>query len=116
MAQFNGCRTATSRMSSSMKNFASKPEWLTFDCYGTLIQWDEGLIAAIQGILTRSGACDVSPDHLIRLYDGKEHELECERPHRPFREVAGRALEYAMIELGLQYAPADIENLTQAIS
>jgi FMN phosphatase YigB (HAD superfamily) len=25
-----------------MKNFASKPEWLTFDCYGTLIQWDEG--------------------------------------------------------------------------
>lgn len=28
-----------------MKNFASKPEWLTFDCYGTLIQWNEGLIA-----------------------------------------------------------------------
>jgi FMN phosphatase YigB (HAD superfamily) len=20
-----------------------RPEWLTLDCYGTLIQWDEGL-------------------------------------------------------------------------
>jgi 2-haloacid dehalogenase len=77
-----------------MKNFAGKPEWLTFDCYGTLIQWDEGLLAAVQDILTRSGAPDVSSDRLIRLYDRKEHELECERPHLPFRAVAGRALEY----------------------
>jgi 2-haloacid dehalogenase len=99
-----------------MKNFASKPEWLTFDCYGTLIQWDEGLLAAVQGILTRSAAPDVSSDRLIRLYDRKEHELECERPHLPFRAVAGRALEYAMTELGLHYAAADIENLTRAIS
>jgi 2-haloacid dehalogenase len=99
-----------------VKNFASKPEWLTFDCYGTLIQWDEGLVAAVQGILARSGVRDVSSDHLIRLYDRKEHELECERPHLPFRKVAGRALEYAMSELGLHYADADIENLTRAIS
>jgi 2-haloacid dehalogenase len=99
-----------------MKNFAGKPEWLTFDCYGTLIQWDEGLIAAIQDILSRSGARDVSFDHLIRVYDKKEHDLEGERPHLLFREVAGRALEYAMTQLGLPYARADIENLTRAIS
>jgi FMN phosphatase YigB (HAD superfamily) len=76
-----------------MKNFASKPEWLTFDCYGTLIQWDEGLVAAVEGILTRSGARDVSSDRLIRLYDRKEHDLECERPHLPFRAVAGPVLD-----------------------
>ena len=28
-----------------------RPQWLTFDCYGTLIQWDEGLQAAIARIL-----------------------------------------------------------------
>jgi len=28
-----------------------RPLWLTFDCYGTLIQWDEGLRAAIDRIL-----------------------------------------------------------------
>jgi 2-haloacid dehalogenase len=99
-----------------MKNFASKPEWLTFDCYGTLIQWDEGLMAAVQGILTRSGARDISSAHVLRLYDKKEHDLESEQPHRAFRDVAGRALEYAMTELGLHYAAADIENLIRAIS
>ena len=99
-----------------MKNFGSKPEWLTFDCYGTLIQWDEGLVAAVQGILIRSGAGDVSCDQVIRLYDRKEHELESQRPHLPFREVSRRALEFAMTDLGLRYAATDIENLTRAIS
>ena len=33
------------------ENFGTKPKWLTFDCYGTLIQWDEGLIAAVERIL-----------------------------------------------------------------
>ncbi|MFP3693131.1 haloacid dehalogenase type II, partial [Burkholderia sp. SIMBA_048] len=28
-----------------------RPQWLTFDCYGTLIQWDEGLQAAVARIL-----------------------------------------------------------------
>ena len=26
----------------------NRPSWLTFDCYGTLIQWDEGLLAAMR--------------------------------------------------------------------
>jgi FMN phosphatase YigB (HAD superfamily) len=32
-----------------------RPEWLTFDCYGTLIQWDEGLLAAVEAILAKQG-------------------------------------------------------------
>ncbi len=32
-----------------------RPEWLTFDCYGTLIQWDEGLVAAVKRILDKLG-------------------------------------------------------------
>jgi 2-haloacid dehalogenase len=99
-----------------MQNFGSKPVWLTFDCYGTLIQWDEGLIAAVKRILIRSGASEVSSERLIRLYDKKEHELEGQRPHLRFREVAGRALQYAMSDLGLRCATADIENLTHTIS
>ena len=29
----------------------AKPEWLTFDCYGTLIQWGRGLLHAVETIL-----------------------------------------------------------------
>ena len=34
-----------------MTRSENRPTWLTFDCYGTLIQWDEGLLAAMDTIL-----------------------------------------------------------------
>jgi len=43
-------------MTETMNALGLKPKWLTFDCYGTLIQWDEGLLAAVAQILSkRSG-------------------------------------------------------------
>jgi 2-haloacid dehalogenase len=94
----------------------SKPTWLTFDCYGTLIQWDEGLAAAVEKILSSRGAAAVDARTLIRIYDKHEHALEQQRPHRLFRDVAGAALAEAMAELGLPSSPGDIEILTGSIS
>lgn len=100
-----------------LQNFGERPQWLTFDCYGTLIQWDEGLVAAVQRILsTKAGGHAVSTAELISVFDRHEHRLEEERPHRSFREVAGMALALAMEELGLPYSAADIEVLTRSIS
>ena len=93
-----------------------KPTWLTFDCYGTLIQWDEGLLAAVGKILSRHNAAAVDARTLIRIYDKHEHELEQQRPHRIFRDVAGAALAETMAELGLPSSPEDIEILTGSIS
>lgn len=93
-----------------------KPEWLTFDCYGTLIQWDEGLLAAVSQILAKHPGSNIDPATLIRVYDKYEHELEGERPHKSFRTVAGEGLRLAMEELKLSYSPEDIEILTGSIS
>jgi 2-haloacid dehalogenase len=98
------------------KSLGTRPEWLTFDCYGTLIQWDEGLTAAVRTILAKSGTAKVDAAELIRVYDGHEHALEAERPHRSFRDVAGEGLSRAMTELGLAYDPRDSEVLTSNIS
>lgn len=94
----------------------AKPLWLTFDCYGTLIQWDEGLSAAVEQILARQHASSVDAATLIRVYDHHEHALEQTSPHRSFREVAGTALQQAMAELGLRYHDSDIALLTNRIS
>lgn len=93
-----------------------KPRWLTFDCYGTLIKWDEGLLAAVNEILARQHNKSVAANTLIEIYDKYEHELEQTPPHRRFRDVAGSALAMAMNELGLSYAANDIEILTHGIS
>lgn len=94
----------------------TRPKWLTFDCYGTLIQWDEGLLAAVQTILSRQSGSKVNAGTLVHTYDKYEHELEQQRPHRSFRTIAGDALRLAMIELGLSYAHDDSEVLTSSIS
>ncbi len=93
-----------------------KPQWLTFDCYGTLIQWDEGLLAAVNSILGRQKNAEIDANTLIRVYDKYEHELEGHKPHRLFRDVAGNGLKLAMEELGLSYGDGDIEILTNGIS
>lgn len=94
----------------------SRPEWLTFDCYGTLIQWDEGLLAAVYQILEKHKGSNTQPCTLIHVYDKYEHRLEQEKPHKSFREVAGDSLRFAMEELGLAYNPTDIEILASGIS
>lgn len=94
----------------------ARPDWLTFDCYGTLIQWDEGLLKAVETMLSRQSGWRVDAATLIRVYDSHEHALEQARPHRSFREVAGEGLRLAMEELGLFSAPSDIDVLTSSIS
>ncbi|HEX4240822.1 MAG TPA: haloacid dehalogenase type II [Steroidobacteraceae bacterium] len=91
-----------------------RPEWLTFDCYGTLIQWDEGLIAAVERILARTGS-RVSAGTFMAVHDRHEHRLEQERPHRSFRDVSARALALAMTELSLPLDEGDAEILISSI-
>jgi 2-haloacid dehalogenase len=93
-----------------------KPIWLTFDCYGTLIQWDEGLQAAVEQILAQQPDAQVEAATLNRVYDRHEHELQQTSPHRSFRDVTALSLQRTMSELGLAFRPEDAELLTSRIS
>lgn len=92
----------------------NRPTWLTFDCYGTLIQWDEGLLAAMDTILSAKGR-DIDQAAFIAVYDRYEHELEQQKPHRSFSQVTALALELAMKEFGLPFDTADADLLTSSI-
>ncbi len=100
----------------TLADWGPRPPWLTFDCYGTLIQWDEGLMAAAKRIVKRHGMPDLPVDALIASYDRYEHNFEAETPHRSFRIVAGCALKRAMADLGLSCDETDVEELTSSIS
>lgn len=99
----------------SLEN-SPRPLWLTFDCYGTLIQWDEGLRAAVDSILSAKGAHQVDAQTLITVYDHHEHTLEQTPPHRSFRTLAGLGLQKALQELGLSADEHDAAILTDSIS
>jgi 2-haloacid dehalogenase len=62
---------------------------LTFDCYGTLIDWEAGISGALRAALGRGGA-QASDDELLELYARHEAELEAGSYIR-YREVLARA-------------------------
>src|SRR4051794_31326939 len=72
--------------------------WATFDCYGTLIDWNGG----IRGQLARVFGEDEADGRLARYHE-LEPQLEHEQPTLPYREV----LTEAMRRLGAPEADED---------
>jgi 2-haloacid dehalogenase len=58
---------------------------LSFDCYGTLIDWETGISAALRPIL-ETHEVSADPDALLEFYGKAETEIEA-GPYRPYREV-----------------------------
>jgi 2-haloacid dehalogenase len=74
---------------------------LTFDCYGTLIDWETGLLAALREALP---ALDAADDELLERY--AEHEAEAESgPYLRYREVLGRGLRGIAAAYGVEVPP-----------
>lgn len=74
-------------------------EALTFDCYGTLIDWEAGILSGLRPSLT---ALPVAPpdDELLEVYAGAEARLEA-GPYLPYREILARALGEVCAHYGL---------------
>jgi len=62
---------------------------ITFDCYGTLIDWENGMLAALRPLLLKDGR-SVSDSQILELYGEIEAELEA-GPYLPYRQVLAQA-------------------------
>jgi 2-haloacid dehalogenase len=60
-------------------------EVLTFDCYGTLIDWEAGILSALRPILSARGK-QIDDATLLKLYGDFEQRSEQGKFH-PYREV-----------------------------
>ncbi len=69
---------------------------LTFDCYGTLIDWEAGLLAALRAPMARFGITD-DDDTLLSSFAAVEAEAEA-GPYQPYRAVLGDVLKAMLRE------------------
>jgi 2-haloacid dehalogenase len=74
-------------------------EALTFDCYGTLIDWERGLLAALHPILENHGVARVDEDELLERFGRLEAEAEA-GAFRRYRSVLGQVLTALGRDLG----------------
>ena len=63
-----------------------RPQILTFDCYGTLIDWNAGITGAFESEARRLGITDVDAGQLLAAYHSAEPRVQA-REYRPYREV-----------------------------
>jgi 2-haloacid dehalogenase len=72
---------------------------LTFDCYGTLIDWEAGLLGAFAPVLARHGV-HIDDEELLVRYAAHEARLEA-GPFLRYRDVLGGGLRGVAAELGV---------------
>ena len=62
---------------------------LSFDCYGTLVDWETGLLAQLRPWVSRNGLV-LSDDDLLAAFATAEATTEAEFPSLPYTEVLRR--------------------------
>ena len=89
-----------------------RPDLVTFDCYGTLIDWRSGIADAFDEAVP--GARHIPRDRLFGAY--AEAEATVERgPYRPYRQVLEAAARRAAAQLGLRVPSACRFFLAEAL-
>ena len=80
-------------------------QWVTTDCYGTLIDWETGLWAALEPVLKRHGQA-VGREAALELFGPLEAEQE-HGTYKTYRQVLGETLKGIGAKLG--FKPSDDE-------
>ncbi len=88
-------------------------EILTFDCYGTLINWEAGILPVLDRILRAHGK-QLDDATLLRLYGDFEQQAEQE-PFQLYREVLASVVKQFGFELGFIPTAAEVRSLPDSL-
>jgi 2-haloacid dehalogenase len=87
---------------------------ITFDCYGTLIDWETGMLAALRPLLSRGGR-QISDLQILELYGEIEAELEA-GPYLPYRQVLTQAAQEIGRRLGTEISAEEGRAFAESLT
>jgi 2-haloacid dehalogenase len=88
-------------------------EVLTFDCYGTLIDWETGIRDALAPVLAAHGVA-AETERVLELYG--ELESEAERgEYRGYRVILRTVLEALGARLGFRPTPQELQRFSASV-
>jgi 2-haloacid dehalogenase len=98
-------------MSSHFDNYRA----LSFDCYGTLIDWETGIVQSLQPWCAWHGV-DLRPDELLELYGRHESEVEAEHPAMLYPDVLAESLRRIAASLGQEVSESECVEFGASVS
>lgn len=87
---------------------------MTFDCYGTLVDWERGILDALRPILEAHGVEDTGEDALLQRFGRLESAAEA-GPFRPYREVLHEVARGIARELGFEPGHGEVEAFAASV-
>jgi 2-haloacid dehalogenase len=88
-------------------------EVLTFDCYGTLINWEEGILSALHQVLSAHEK-EADDATLLKLYADFEQIAE-QGTFRPYREVLQLVMRQFAAEFHFTPTPKELRSLPESL-
>lgn len=86
---------------------------ITFDCYGTLIDWNRGIRGAFDRVAKQRGIT-IDPEYLQTVYEEEEAKIEA-RPYRSYAQVQAEAATAVAVRLNLPASDALGSALPQTL-
>ncbi len=90
----------------------SEDRWVTFDCYGTLVDWKSGLFAALEPATGPMARWD--RERLFAAFLGEEQRLEAQE-YRAYRTIVVEAVRSAATVVGIAAAGAGADRIPESI-
>jgi 2-haloacid dehalogenase len=90
----------------------SKFEYLSFDCYGTLIDWESGILSYLRPLLTTKGR-QVSDDEILNFYSDSEPRQQ--QPYRIYRDVLAAVTREIAREFRVECSDEEAAGLATSI-
>jgi 2-haloacid dehalogenase len=87
------------------------PKVITFDCYGTLVQWYEVLLQEIGQTLATQGMAGAGAPAILDSFSAEGRRLTAEKPHRLYKDILRRGFTAAFAAHGLAPGAAEIERI-----
>src|SRR5262249_61256837 len=84
--------------------------WATFDCYGTLVDWNGGIGAELESIFGVE-----QRERLVERYHEFEREIQSETPEASYREGLTLALERLSQEEGIALPEGEGGGLARSL-
>ena len=89
-------------------------EWLSFDCYGTLVDWETGISGAVGEVLESHGV-RMSRGKILGLYANIEPRVQGSGVFLKYREVLQRVMKLIGREMGMELSESELGCLADTL-
>ena len=89
-------------------------EWLSFDCYGTLVDWETGISDAVAGVFARHGVRR-SRAEILALFADAEPKVQSSGEFLDYRRVLADVMQLMAWEASIRLTAAEAEALPDSL-